>query len=280
MRKALLLAVVLIATSLLAGCSIYQPDAGHEVVLVKKPLIFGHGGVYPKPVSTGLTIAAVTTEGVDVYMQPQKFDTELPDTMASDGVPITFHAIMVLQVTDSVALIKNFGPNWYKNNLEEPFKTMVRQAVRKHGMNETAISTTALDAIDNEIRDSLIGFIKDKGLPVRLITMTVGRANPPDAIKHQRIDTAAQEQRIQTEKQTKLAEDQRKMAEQSRAAADNAYREFMHLSLGRIPSNLGSAATKRWCIGFLSFGTTAVALIRGPIWKKLSPALGRPPVSV
>jgi hypothetical protein len=49
--------------------------------------------------------------------------------MTSDGVPITFHAITVLQVTDSVSLIKNFGPDWYKNNLEEPFKTMVRQAV-------------------------------------------------------------------------------------------------------------------------------------------------------
>src|SRR4029077_18549218 len=155
---------------------------------------------------------------------------ELPDTMTQDGVPITFHAIMVLQVVDSVSLIKNFGPEWYKNNMEEPFRTMIRQAVRKRGMNETAISTTALDAIDAEIQAQLIAFLKEKDLPIKLVTMTVGRANPPDAIKHQRIDTAAQEQRIQTEKQTKLAEDQRKMAEQSRADADNAYRESMHLS--------------------------------------------------
>ena len=35
---------------------------------------------------------------------------------------------------------------------------MVRQAVRKRGMNETAISTTALDQIDSEIRDNLVGF--------------------------------------------------------------------------------------------------------------------------
>lgn len=226
----IILVITLIAASLAIGCNTYKPDAGHEVVLIDKPLIFGHGGVDPEPVKTGLTISAITTDGMDVSMQPQKFETELPDTMTSDGVPITFHAIMVLQVTDSVSLIKNFGPNWYQNNLEEPFKTMVRQAVRKRGMNETAISTTALDAIDGEIHDSLVSFIKDKGLPVKLITMTVGRANPPDAIKHQRIDTAAQEQRIQTEKQTKLAEDQRKMAEQSRADADNAYRESMHLS--------------------------------------------------
>jgi len=152
------------------------------------------------------------------------------DTMTSDGVPISFHAIVVLQVTDSVVLIKNFGANWYRNNLEEQFKTMVRQAVRKRGMNETAISTTALDAIDAEIRDALKAFIKEKGLPIQLVTMTVGRANPPDAIKNQRIETATQEQRIQTEQQTKLAEVQRKSAEEARAAADNAYRQAIGLS--------------------------------------------------
>lgn len=214
----------------IAGCNAYTPDAGHEIVLVEKPYFFGHGGVDPDPVKAGRTYTALSTQGVDVYMQPQKLDVLLPDTMTSDGVPITFHAIIVVQVTDSVALIKNFGPHWYENNMEEQFKTMVRQAVRKRGMNETAISTTALDEIDAEIRDVLTAFIANKGLPVRLVTMTVGKANPPDAIKNQRVETATQEQRIQTEKQTKLAEDQRMLAEQSRASADNAYREAMHLS--------------------------------------------------
>jgi hypothetical protein len=218
------------ACALLAGCSSYAPDAGHEVVLVKKPWFFGHGGVEDQPVKTGRTFAAITTDGIDVYMQPRKYEADLKDTMTQDGVPISFHAIMVLRVNDSVALIKGFGPEWYQNNLEEQFRTMVRQAVRKRGMNETAISTTAIDAIDEEIRDSLIAFIKEKQLPIQLVTMTVGRANPPDSVKNQRIETAAQQQRIQTETQRKLAEDARLQAEQSRAAADNAYREAMHLS--------------------------------------------------
>ena len=223
----LLLLAVLVAW---LGIRSYAPDAGHEFVLIQKPLFFGHGGVDPQPVKTGRTYTAITTSGIDVYMQPQKLDVEMPDTMTQDGVPITFHAIMIVQVIDSVALIRDFGPQWYENNLEEQFKTMVRQAVRKRGMNETAISTTALDAIDGEIRDSLEAFIKDKHLPIRLVTMTVGRANPPDAIKNQRIETATQEQRVNTEKQRKLAEDQRMAAETSRANADNAYSESMHLS--------------------------------------------------
>jgi len=224
------IALVSLFVLFLTGCRSYAPDAGHEIVLVKKPYFFGHGGVDSDPVKTGRSYAALSTEGVDVYMQPQKFETELPDTMTSDGVPITFHAIMILQVTDSVDLIRNFGPDWYKNNMEEQFKTMVRQAVRKRGMNETAISTTALDLIDAEIHDQLVQFIADKKIPVRLVTMTVGKANPPDSVRDQRIATATQEQRINTEKQRKLAEDQRMLAGQSRAAADNAYREAMHLS--------------------------------------------------
>jgi len=229
-RIALIVAGTISIAATMTGCSSYSPDAGHEIVLVEKPMIFGHGGVDPESVKTGRTYAAFTTDGIDVYVQPYKYETELPDTMTKDGVPITFHAIMVLKVTDSVLLIRSFGPEWYKNNLEEPFKTMVRQAVRRRGMNETAISTTALDDIDKEIHDELIKFIKDKGLPVELVTMTVGKANPPDSVKNQRIETATQEQRIQTEQQTKLAEDQRKAAETSRADADNAYREAMHLS--------------------------------------------------
>ena len=227
-----LFAMIAIATVLIGvvGCKSFAPNAGHEIVLIKKPIFFGSGGIDPQPVKTGRTYGAISTDGVEVNMQPQKFDVNLPDTMTKDGVPIEFHAIVVLKVTDSVALIRNFGPDWYSNNLEEPFRTMVRQAVRKRGMNETAISTTALDDIDNEIRDQLRLFIKEKALPVELVTMTVGRANPPDSVRNQRIETATQEQRIQTEQQKKLAEDQRALAETSRARADNAYREAMGLS--------------------------------------------------
>lgn len=224
-----LLLIVLNAVSV-AGCTTYAPDAGHEIVLIEKPWFFGHGGVNSDPVRTGRTFAALSTEGVDVEMRPERYEQDLPDTMTSDGVPVSFHAIVTLQVTDSVTLIKVFGQGWYRNNVEQAFGQFVRQAVRRRGMNETAISTTALDAIDGEIRDNLAKFIEDKKLPVKLVTMTVGRANPPDAIKNQRIETAAQEQRIQTEIQIKNAEVQRKAAEEARAAADNAYRQAIGLS--------------------------------------------------
>jgi len=67
-------------------------------------------------------------------------------------------------------------------------------------------------------------------LPVRLLNITVGKANPPDAVRDQRVETAQQEQRVLTEQKRDLAEKSRKAAEQSRAEADNAYRNAMNLS--------------------------------------------------
>ena len=135
-----------------------------------------------------------------------------------------------LQVNDSVRLVQKFGPNWYQNNIQPEFSNQLRQAVRTHGMNETAISTTAIDSINNSVTKGLDTYINRMGIPVTLIDVIVGKANPPDSIKNQRVETAAQEQRQQTEAQRKLAEDARKAAETSRAIADNAYRESLGLS--------------------------------------------------
>ena len=93
----------------MSACSTVQPDAGHEAVLVRKPLIFGSGGVDETPVKTGLKYVAFTTEGIDVNMQPRRIDAEFTDLMTSDGVPIDFHAVITLQVIDSVKLVRDFG---------------------------------------------------------------------------------------------------------------------------------------------------------------------------
>ena len=227
--------VLLIA---LAACRTVTPDAGYEAVLVRKPLIFGSGGVDDSPVHTGLKYVAFTTEAVYVNMQPRRVDTEFTDLMTSDGVPIDFHAVVSLQVIDSVKLVRDFGadflangvPGFWVRNLEQPFRTAVRDAVKAHGMNEMAIQATAAEAVDKVVSEKLLSIIKETGVPVRILDVSLGRANPPDAILHQRVETAAQEQRINTEKQKKLAEDQRKLAEEARAAADQAYNQKMGLN--------------------------------------------------
>lgn len=235
--RALLKLFIMVGLVGVSGCTTVAPGAGEEAVLIEQPWIFGHGGVVGEPVKTGLGFYAPSTHGVIVNMQPMQFNVHFEDFMSKEGVPLDFDAALRLRVTDSVRLVAKFGitiddkgvPVWYTNNIAKEFETAVRQAVRKHSMNETAISTTAIEEIDREISESIKSVLNTSQMPVELVAVTVGRANPPDAIKHQRVETAAQEQRANTEKLRKLAEDQRKEAEIARAAADNAYREAMKL---------------------------------------------------
>jgi hypothetical protein len=62
----------------------------------------------------------------------------------------------------------------------------------------------------------------------------MGKALPDAKVISEMNDTAVQQQRIKTETQRKLAEDSRLDAEKSRASADNAYRENMHLDAAQF----------------------------------------------
>jgi regulator of protease activity HflC (stomatin/prohibitin superfamily) len=222
--------VVFLGLLFLASCGWAAPDAGTEAVLVEKPWFFGHGGVDSDAIKTGRSLIAMTTEVVYVDMRPRQFTMHFEDFMSKDGVPLDFDAVIRLQVLDSVKLIQRFGENWYRVNVEAEFANRVRQAVRKHGMNEMAIDTAAIDQVDREVTEEMESYLRSAELPLKLVQVTVGKANPPDSVKDQRIATASQQQRQLTEKERKLAEDQRRDAELSRATADNAYRNAMSLS--------------------------------------------------
>lgn len=227
--KTLKTAAVVALTLLAAACSV-APDAGYEAVLVQKPILFGHGGVSETPVKAGRTFVAPTTDAIYVNVQPIQFTEHFDDLMSSDGVPLDFDASLRMRVLDSVKLVRDFGLKFYETNVQADFRKLVRDEVKKHGMNETAINASAAEEIDNGVTEKLTAVLKASGVPVGELVVNLGRANPPDSIKTQRTETAAQEQRVNTEKQRELAEQVRKRAETTRAEADNAYRQGMQLS--------------------------------------------------
>jgi hypothetical protein len=256
----------------LAGCTVASPNAGHEAVWMEKPILFGHGGVDQTPVNAGREYGAITSDAIDVDMLPQRVDMEFDDMMTSSGVPVSFHVVATFKVTDPVRLVSGFGADrtdkgdwgFWMRNLDQPMSNAVRDAVKKRDMQEMAISQTAADAVGQEVNTAAVSIVQKLGIPIVFTAVNVGRVNPPDAIKNQRIETAAQEQRAITEQQTKLAEDQRKAAEQSRAAADNAYREAMQLSpdqflqLERIKMQRDVCAHGGTCTFFIGGGASPV----------------------
>ena len=273
MNKSFIALTAFVALFALTGCTVASPNAGHEVVWVEKPLIFGHGGVDPTSVKPGREYGAITSDAVDVNMLPQRVDMEFDDMMTKSGVPVSFHVVATFRVIDSVKLVRQYGadvnqqtgiPGFWDRSIDQPLRTAVRDSVKKRDMQEMAISQTAADAVGQEVSAAAIEIVQQTGVPILFSAINVGRVNPPDAIKNQRIETAAQEQRAITEQQTKLAEDQRKAAEQSRAAADNAYRQAMQLSpdqflqLERIKMQRDVCSKGTNCTFFIGGGVSPV----------------------
>lgn len=229
-------AAVLVAVSG-AACSPSSVGPNEQAVLVYQPYVFGSGHVDQTPVKTGLVWTSWSTQVWRVNMIASQVNVEFDDLMTSDGVPLDFHSAVQYRINDAVKMVTKFGGDtnavpagFWVRVLDQPYRSAVRDAVKAHGLNEMAINAKAADEVDQKVTLAMREIIKATDVPIDLLNVTLGRANPPDAIKHQRIATAEQEQRIQTEKQGKLAEDQRKEREESRAAADRAYNVKMDLN--------------------------------------------------
>lgn len=223
-----------------------QVEAGNEAVLVDKPFwtVFSDGGVRPEPLTTGSKWLFYTTEEVMYDVRPfqhtEPFDDVKDGTITADNIPIDFNSYIKVRpiLGKTPKLHASFGPEWYKQNLKEVFRTSVRDEVSKTSM--TALTTRQLNAegkdilgeIQRVVLAEMRDFVKAKGIDAEVMEVIVGKATPPQKILDSLADTAAQQQRAKTEDERKKAEIQRKHAETERANADNAYRN----SIGFTPN--------------------------------------------
>ncbi len=145
-----------------AGCSTVRPKSGSSgsVAVVVAPVPTGQAHTAPLPVSYELTI-----------QHEEMFD----DLMSSDGVRLDFDSVMSFRITSSVALTGDFGTVFYRNSIQNEFRDLVRQAVRKHNMNELVISPATIDAIDAEVIQQMKSHLESSDQKVDRIEITSRR---------------------------------------------------------------------------------------------------------
>lgn len=231
MRATRMIGAIALSFSL-SGCIYATIDAGHEGVLVEKPLLFGHGGVDPIPIGTGRQMVAVTTEVIDVDIRPLQYSEHF-DIISAENAPVSFDAFFIANVMAgrSPDLVSRFGPHWYAHNVKEAFRTIVREEVQKYPLFELttkpAIRTLLQNAIDKEVR---MNIIEKHKMPLVLNRVVVGSILPPKGVLEQTAETIKQEQRRITMIEFQKAEEAREKAEKQRGIADRAYREQLGLT--------------------------------------------------
>lgn len=220
--------ILVLSIVMATGCATVKP--GHEGVVYTKPLIFGHGGVEEETVKPGLTWIALTTEVIEVAVMPVQFDEAFDDLMCKRSVPLDFHAVARLRVTQPATLIKVFGNDWYKANVQRQFQNFIRDHAKEYTMEELSVEQTKVREFEQNVERDTRAYLKQISLPVELLDVTVGKVSPPKEVMDRFAATAAETQRQNTERQRKLAEDARAEAEGARAIADKAYMDKMGMS--------------------------------------------------
>lgn len=216
---------------LVSGCTSVTPGPGEEAVLIDKPYLFGSEGVRrDETIKTGRSFEWFSTDYVLVNMTPQTADLSFNDFSSSDNILLDFSTTIQYRVTDAALMIDKFGPQWLKNNIESQYTAIVRNEVKGRTMSQMMSNVEVAQAVDDAVTEKIRALVKENGIPVEIINITLGRARPNDDVLEQMNKTAAEQQRELTMIAATRAEKEREKEQAAKAAADNAYRNALGLT--------------------------------------------------
>ncbi|QOL25576.1 hypothetical protein LP316_14970 [Thalassotalea sp. LPB0316] len=200
-------------------------EGGEELVLTAKPILFGKEGVLSEPVSAGSEWVSWTTSSTRYVITPKRFDEPFNDLVSSDKIPVDFNAYLTIQIKKGLTpvLHENFGANWYKNNVQDVFRTEVRNFAKKLSGSDLISDADSLLDGQQQIHSNMQNYIDSVNLPLLVNRVVIGKAQPNKALQDEIDRTAAQSQRVKTEQERKKAEDARLNAEKAKADADRGY---------------------------------------------------------
>ena len=230
--------LVVIIIAAIIGCSREAVDANEEGVFVKKPYFFGKGGVSDQSLLQGSEWKVFSTDFVKFIMSPVQYEEPFEDLVAKDNNLINTNAYVTLQIETgrTPELLKNFGENWYKNNVQETFRKITRDKLCEYGMFELTTNRQVYTDINNDIDNSLREYFVERGLPVAIKSVVISRAQPSKGVLEEIDRTGVQMQAELTQNKRIAMEKAREEAELARAKADKAYMREMNLSADQFIS--------------------------------------------
>ena len=152
--------------------------------------------------------------------------------MSSDNTPVdlTAHVLIQIKKGQTPILLKNFGVEWYKNDIQKDLCNEVRNEISKYPMMELTCKRTIYDNASQRIENVLKNKVNREHIPITIMKVIIDKACPNAEVMEEYNKTAAQIQAKQTQMAASDMQSYRKIAEEKRAEADDAYRVKMNLT--------------------------------------------------
>ena len=229
-------AALVMAFTMFTACSLASVDGDEEGVFIMKPWFFGDGGVQETALTEGSEWMVWSTDFVTYKKIPVKYTETFDDVFCDDNTPLDLSAHITLKITDgkSPVLHKNYGPDWYQNNVKENFREIVRNFISTYNMYTLVSDREVYDKVKVDITQKMQSYFDKlndiKEFPIQIVNVVVDKAKPNDMVMEELNKTAAMAQQRITQQRQQEMEEQRALTEQKRAVADRAYMNSMNLS--------------------------------------------------
>lgn len=222
----------MVIACLMTSCSLSTVNGDEEGVFVKKPWFFGDGGVDKTPLKEGSAWRVFTTSFYKFKKVPVRYDELIDDTPSDDNTPMDVSAYATIRIKEGKTpiLLDKFGENWYKNNIQVKFRSLIRDQVSEYPMYDLASNRNVLSAIEKYIKTELEKTIKNDGLPIEVISVDINRCLPNKNVIDAMNKTSVMIQEKQTQERRIEEEEVREKAETAKANADRAYMKGMNFT--------------------------------------------------
>ena len=191
-------------TVLIYGCGFPSVDPGNEGVMVKKPFIFGSGGINDNPYKPGRYFTAITTSIVEYNMRPQVFTEKFNILMIDSKLNISFDVYLKLRIKENKTpdMLKTIGrpveddnkKNWYTTVIQPDFRAAVREVISTYKTDEANNNRAEMS---QKIEDIMKQRITKNDAPIDVLKVNISNIDYPDSI------TQAVELKMQKEQELK-----------------------------------------------------------------------------
>lgn len=228
----------LLCTLFLYSCNLCTVDGGEEGVFIKQPWFFGQGGVEETPLTKGSEWKVWSTDYIKYSVVNNKYSVSFDDIATDEATPldITAHLFLKIKEGKSPILHKNYGPQWYENNIKEVFSKHVRNFVSMHDMRSLISERDIYEDIEKTLKEDMMSYFlelsKNKEFPVEVVNVVIDKAKPNNNVLEELNNTAIYMQQKQTEIMKQDMQKERKRTEHLRALADKEYQ----LTMGFTPT--------------------------------------------
>lgn len=233
MKKIYFMLVALFATFSLTSCDICTVDGTEEGVFIKKPWFFGEGGVDPEALTNGSEWKVWSTDYVVYSVINTKYTENFDDVATNETTPVDMDAHIFLRITPgkSPILHKNYGQDWYENNIKDMFRKYIKDFVSRYDMITLVSSREIYDEIEPVIMEQMRTYIatlsQTKELPIEVVNVVVDKAMPNEGVREELNNTAIYMQQRNTQVMKQEMEVARRETERLRALADKEYQNTM-----------------------------------------------------